>query len=125
MKSNGSPLPEFITDEERSFFQVIVLAHPWFLEELQIPPKMTSNSEVEPSTIPHTIPHTIGLSGKQLEVLAIIQDDLRISIRKMAEKLGLNNSTVVEHLNSLKGKGVLERVGGTRGYWKVNVNITD
>jgi ATP-dependent DNA helicase RecG len=96
-----------------------------FVRTANSPPQMTSNSEVEPSTIPDIIPYTIGLSGKQLEVLAIIQDDLRISIRKMAKKLGLNNSTVVEHINSIKGKGVLERVGGTHGYWKVNVNIPD
>lgn len=113
MEINGSLMPEFITDEERSFFQVNILIHPWFLED------MGKGSKID--TIPHTIPHTIGLSEKQSEVLSIIQAEPRISIRKMAERLGLNNSTVVEHIDSLKEKGVLERIGKTRGYWKINI----
>jgi len=104
-------MPEFITDEDRSFFQVNVPIHPWFSEEM--------DKVIQVDTIPHTIPHTIGLSEKQSEVLSLIQAEPRISIRKMAERLGLNNSTVVEHINSLKEKGVLERVGKTRGYWKI------
>jgi len=100
-------MPEFITDEERSFFQVNVPIHPWFIEE------MGREGLID------TIPHTIGLSEKQTEVLSLIQAEPRISIRKMAERLGLNNSTIVEHIDSLKEKGVLERVGKTRGYWKI------
>jgi ATP-dependent DNA helicase RecG len=115
MKMNGSPMPEFITDDERSFFQVNAPIHPWFLEEMG----KEGLIETIPHTIPRTIPHTIGLSEKQSEVLALIQEDPRISIRKMAERLGLNNSTVVEHIDSLKEKGFLERVGKTRGYWKI------
>jgi ATP-dependent DNA helicase RecG len=85
----------------------------------QKPIQKPIQSTDEPGIIPHTIPHTIGLSEKQSEVLALIQEDPRISIRKMAERLGLNNSTVVEHIDSLKEKGFLERVGKTRGYWKI------
>src|SRR5690606_19778025 len=118
MKINGSPMPEFITDEERSFFQVNVPVHPWFLKEIT----GVGAAETISHTIPHTIPHTIGLSEKQMEVLTIVQAEPRISIRRMAERLGLNNSTVAGHLDSLKEKGVLERVGGTRGYWKVTVS---
>ena len=115
MKMNGSPMPEFITDEERSFFQVNVPIHPWFIEEMG----REGLIDTIPHTISHTIPHTIGLSEKQTEVLSLIQAEPRISIRKMAERLGLNNSTIVEHIDSLKEKGVLERVGKTRGYWKI------
>lgn len=117
MEINGSLMPEFITDEERSFFQVNMLIHPWFLEDMG----KGSKVDIISHTISHTIPHTIGLSEKQSEVLSIIQAEPRISIRKMAERLGLNNSTVVEHIDSLKEKGVLERIGKTRGYWKINV----
>lgn len=107
MKLNGSPMPEFNTDEDRSFFQVNVPIHLWFSEEMD---KVT---QVD------IIPYTIGLSEKQSEVLSLIQAEPRISIRKMAERLALNNSTVVEHIDSLKEKGGLERIGKTRGYWKI------
>ena len=37
----------------------------------------------------------------------------------MAELLDINFYTAKEQVNTLKEKGVLEREGGTRGYWKV------
>lgn len=114
MKSNGSPLPEFITIEERSYFQVNIPVHPWFLEDNDEDEKPTSPDEKT-----HTIPHTIEASKKQARVLNIIIENPKISIRKIAEQLELNNSTVAEHINSFKEKGVLKRVGGTRGHWEV------
>lgn len=33
MRENGSPLPEFNTDEEYSSFQVVFSVHQYFLEE--------------------------------------------------------------------------------------------
>lgn len=41
-----------------------------------------------------------------------------ISYRNIAKKVGINESALKKHLNTLKEKGFLERVGGTRGYWK-------
>lgn len=32
MKNNGSPEPEFFTDEERTIFQATLKIHPWFME---------------------------------------------------------------------------------------------
>jgi len=56
MKANGSPMPDFITDKERSFFQMNVPIHPCFLEEIekreispQIPPP---NPEMNPTQYP-------------------------------------------------------------------------
>ncbi len=40
----------------------------------------------------------------------------------IADELHINQSAVIKHLNTSKEKGVLERIGGTRGYWKV-INI--
>ena len=37
----------------------------------------------------------------------------------MSEKLGINNSAVQGHLNKLREKGIIVRIGGTRGYWKI------
>ncbi|MCG8700393.1 MAG: HTH domain-containing protein [Bacteroidales bacterium] len=51
----------------------------------------------------------------------MIKSDNNISYRAMASKLEINDSAIKKHINSLKDKGVLERVGGTRGYWKINL----
>jgi predicted HTH transcriptional regulator len=34
-------------------------------------------------------------------------------------KLKINESAVLKHINVLKKKGVLTRIGGTRGHWQV------
>ena len=41
IQDNGSPLPQFITDEDRSFFSVIVPIHNSFLTTQQKKPKQT------------------------------------------------------------------------------------
>ena len=60
------------------------------------------------------------LTKRQKDVLKIIIEDNQISRNSISIKLGINESAVQKHLAALKNKGVLERIGGTRGYWKVN-----
>jgi|GEM_PF-751024 len=55
----------------------------------------------------------------QQKVLDLMIEDSRISQRAMAKKLDINLSALLKHIDVLKEKGVLERIGGTRGYWKV------
>ena len=42
-----------------------------------------------------------------------------ISRKAISEKLGINESAEKKHLDNLKEKGMLERIGGTRGHWLV------
>lgn len=59
------------------------------------------------------------LTDRQKEILALIIKNNRISIRTIAERLRINDSAAQEHVDKLKDKGVIERVGGTRGNWVV------
>jgi len=61
----------------------------------------------------------IDLTSRQAEILGIISADRKISIKAIAEILNINRSAVDKHLSSLKKKGFLKRVGGTRGHWEV------
>ena len=61
----------------------------------------------------------IELTQRQKEILSIIQNNPAISYRLLAEQLAINQSAVSKHLSLLKEKGVLKRIGGTRGYWEV------
>ncbi|BDS14713.1 RNA-binding domain-containing protein [Aureispira anguillae] len=77
-------------------------------------------------TVGGTIGGTIGgtmddLTSKQKEVLEAICKNNRLSYRKLAEQMGINFSAVQKHIEVLKEKKYIERVGGTRGYWKVNL----
>ncbi|MCK4619606.1 MAG: winged helix-turn-helix domain-containing protein, partial [Desulfobacterales bacterium] len=53
------------------------------------------------------------------EIIEIIKSDNKISYRAIAKKLDINDSAVDKHIKSLKEKGILKRVGGTRGHWEV------
>ncbi len=62
---------------------------------------------------------SVELSERQSQVLELIRNDSKLSKIAMAEKLGINPSAVQKHLEVLKKKGVLKRIGGTRGHWEV------
>ncbi|HLF52908.1 RNA-binding domain-containing protein [Flavobacterium sp.] len=59
------------------------------------------------------------LTERQKEVLEIIIKDDKISYRTIAEEMKINESAVLKHIEQLKEKGYIERIGGTRGFWKV------
>lgn len=59
------------------------------------------------------------LTARQKEVLELIHIDKKLSVRELAVKLSINKSAVQSHLNQLKDKGYIIRVGGTRGHWKI------
>ena len=59
------------------------------------------------------------LTGKQKEMLDILNKEPYISRSQLSQKLQINESAVSKHLDSLRRKGCIERIGGTRGYWKI------
>ena len=59
------------------------------------------------------------LSEFEKIVLQEIKDDPNISKYKIAEKHGRSSRTVQRALDSLKDKKIINRIGGTRGYWLV------
>jgi len=61
----------------------------------------------------------IQLTNRQNEIIKLIKKNNKISRNMISSILGINESAVQKHLNTLKEKGILKRVGGTRGYWKI------
>ena len=59
------------------------------------------------------------LTDRQQEILNIIKENPSISYRNISEQLNISHSAILKQLDSLKKKGLIERMGGTRGYWKV------
>jgi len=62
---------------------------------------------------------SISLTDRQKEILSLIQMNPKISLRQIARELNIGQTAIDKHINSLKEKGVLKRVGGTRGHWEV------
>jgi ATP-dependent DNA helicase RecG len=59
------------------------------------------------------------LTDRQKEVLDILKANKKISYRAIAIQLNINESAVLKHIDLLKEKGIIERIGGTRGYWEI------
>ncbi len=58
------------------------------------------------------------LTPKQVAVLALIKADPFISRKTLSEKLGINPSAVQKHLDILKNKEIIKRIGADRGgHW--------
>jgi ATP-dependent DNA helicase RecG len=61
-----------------------------------------------------------GLSKREIEVLAEIKSDPKISIKGLSDKLGIYPSAIQKHIVKLKQRGVLRRVGPAKGgHWEV------
>ena len=60
------------------------------------------------------------LTSKQEKVLTLIKQKPDISRAELSKKLGINESAVQKHLENLKGKKIIERIGADKGgYWQV------
>ncbi|WP_443738828.1 ATP-binding protein [Treponema sp.] len=59
------------------------------------------------------------LNETQQKIIGIMKVNPQISTRDLSEKLGINRSAVLKHIDSLKEKGFISRDNGTRGKWSV------
>jgi len=60
------------------------------------------------------------LSDTQIKILNLISEDMNITKRDMAKHIGTSTTTIDNHIEILKTKKVLERVGGRKtGYWHI------
>ncbi|WP_226995299.1 winged helix-turn-helix domain-containing protein [Candidatus Symbiothrix dinenymphae] len=49
----------------------------------------------------------------------MLRDNPGISYRAISKQLNINESAVLKHMENLKKAGAIERIGGTRGHWKI------
>lgn len=61
------------------------------------------------------------LTERQKEIIELIKADPGISRKKLSVKLGINQSAIQKHIDTLKKKGVIYRESETTGYWTVNI----
>ncbi len=67
----------------------------------------------------------LSLPDEQRRICDILKGNPKISIRKMAEMLGIRKNTLDKQLSALKAKGFIERRNGTRGSWLVILSPRD
>ena len=61
------------------------------------------------------------LTANQQAIINSMQANPKVSATMLAEIVGISKRKVEENVAKLKKLGLIERVGGTRGYWEVRV----
>lgn len=60
------------------------------------------------------------LTENQIKMLEMIEATPDITKKEMAEQVGISTTAIDNNINSLKEKGLLERIGGRKkGYWQI------
>lgn len=62
---------------------------------------------------------SIHLTDRQRDILNLIRQNNKISRKALSNLLDIAESAVQKHIETLKEKGVIKRIGGTRGWWEV------
>lgn len=102
LKTNGSPMPIFETDEERTYFLTTFLIHPSFL---------TSDEGRNEG-------RNDGLSDNEKLIVNAMQLDSTVTVAKMVTLLGLPRTAIERAIKNLKERGILQREGSTKkGKW--------
>lgn len=69
------------------------------------------------------ISDALDVTLEEMQVLALLKADGKLTQKNLAEKIGKSDRTVKRITLALEEKGLIERIGGKRfGYWKVNIN---
>lgn len=111
LETNGSPKPEFETDEDRSYFITRLYIHDKFVDHSDEEPKRSrKGAEKEPKK---------GDERKQ-EILDILAENPRITQTHLMEKLNLTRKQIQRDMKELQKEGLLVREGTNRsGRWIV------
>lgn len=60
------------------------------------------------------------ITDRQIQLLDVIKKSPMISIKDMADNLKINVSAVQKHVEKLKSKGLLKRIGSDKGgHWEI------
>jgi ATP-dependent DNA helicase RecG len=94
------------------------------------PNDVETNTKLNENTVGRTAPNpvlamdTIELTETQRKILVLIEENPTITIKQLAERIGIANRNVESNLKNLKRKGIVERVGARKkGKWIVKKQL--
>ena len=110
LKTNGSPMPIFETDEDRTYFLTTFLIHPDFV---------TSNVGINDGIKVELNDAIIkNLTDKEQTVIHLIRRNPSITVSELAVFMGVSSKTAERAIKSLKEKEIIVREGAKRnGKW--------
>ena len=106
LKTNGSPLPEFETDEGRNYFIVTIRPHEAFKVDEVV-------SEVVNEAVNEVV-------NRQTKILLAMKENPSITIKQLAEKTGITKSTLEREIKKMKQASIINRGGSDKsGQWEI------
>ncbi len=105
------PIESIIRDKQQEYYKV--------LEKCGECGESTLFIEFLLQSILEAINKVGNLSDNQQKILRQIKLNNKISASKLSDIIGISKRKIEENLAKLKEQGILERIGGTRGCWKI------
>jgi len=59
------------------------------------------------------------LTENQIMIIELMKVNSKISAKKLADEVGISVRKIEENISKLKKLNIINRIGGTRGYWEV------
>ena len=59
------------------------------------------------------------LTQNQIMIIELMKSNSKISAKKLSDEVGISMRKIEENISKLKKLDIVNRVGGTRGYWEV------
>ena len=138
LRNNGSPPATIETDDDRSYFLIIIPCHPDFLHDgvLNDPDKFkgrikrggrisdtingTINDDEDINDSKNDSKKTISKQSRRDRLMRIIQTQPHISSRELASLLGVSYPTIWRDLSELTERGIIRYEGAKKtGHWVI------
>ena len=106
LRANGSPLPEFETDEAHDYFVTRIFIHEDFYD----------NGGSDGGSATSKIP----LTEVQGKIVNVLLSTPNVTKKEIAEKLGLSVDGVRYHIKKMTEAGIIRYIGTSRnGHWEI------
>ena len=107
LNKNGSPLPEFETDEAHDYFITRLFVRGGFYDY--------SNHDANDAN------HDANSDHIQEQILSLLRAEPKTTQTKLADAIGVSRATIQRAMKEMIEKHQITRIGSTRGYWKVEM----
>ena len=118
LRKNGSPLPEFETNEAHDYFIARLFVREGFYDYASGTTKETTS--IVSGTTKETTKETRGTTKETTKetLMSAIRKNPRITVKELAALVGLTADGVRYHVDKLRQEGILSREGSTKnGRW--------
>lgn len=116
LKKNGSPLPEFETDEYHDYFITRLFVRDGFYDYQNVVENVVE--DFSQSVINVLSGYSSKKRNSATKILKSIKNDSRITIAQIATKTGMTGRTVQRYLQEFQKAGILKREGSdANGMW--------